>query len=416
MTPGHSEPALRTEFRDHWSDDAWEDLLAESAFFTPKEFLAADHHFRGRFDEFGQFNGEVSVFGDDPKSWDLAWPDAHGKETVCGPFRINIAYVQGNRQQSRLTPEEWTSIIAKLDRYSGLYIYRDGIRVLPYGNPDFDFLELERNRSKSASDYFFSYRRMFGVIELTRKANGELREKAGREGFATNEAYRQFRDILKAFFYRVAFDFFREGGNLSEPYYSRRAEFERLDKARKRRSRHVGEKRKKLARDLGEFFDRVGRQEPEESAGKIISRLEAETQTALNEQDPGAAAATLADAETKARAAIQELETSFEVHRPGGVGLSKAIARDARGYEIERDRLVEEVFQPLQGHVEEIMGRADESHRSAVTRRIRFERAIETATRDSMNLTTAERRASDEGRETCCGALPATGPRGPPCG
>ena len=110
----------------------------------------------------------MSVFGSEAVPWSLAWPDAHGSPTRCGPFDINIAYVQGNRAQSRLTPEAWGAITAKLERYSGLYIYRDGIRVLPYGNSDFDFLNFERQRSKSASDYFFSYRRIFGVIELTR--------------------------------------------------------------------------------------------------------------------------------------------------------------------------------------------------------------------------------------------------------
>ena len=208
MTPGHKPPALRTEFRDHWSDDAWTDVIGEQAFFTPEEFLSADHHFRGTFDRFGQFAGEVSVFGHEPVRWKLAWSGAHGSPTRCGPFDINIAYVQGNRAQSRLTPEEYSAIAAKLDRYSGLYIYRDGIRVLPYGNSDFDFLNFERQRSKSASDYFFSYRRIFGVIELTRsitrtcarkpvgKASPQMRPTGS---FATCSGHSSTRSLLTSF-------------------------------------------------------------------------------------------------------------------------------------------------------------------------------------------------------------------------
>jgi len=90
-----------------------------------------------------------------------------------------------------------------MNRIGGLYIYRDGIRVLPYGNNDYDFLDMERNRTKSAAYYYFSYRRIFGVIELDRVQNGQLHEKAGREGFRENRAYRQFRDILKRFFIRM---------------------------------------------------------------------------------------------------------------------------------------------------------------------------------------------------------------------
>ncbi len=34
-----------------------------------------------------------------------------------------------------------------------LYIYNDGIRVLRYGNPDYDFVDIELNRTKCAGYY-----------------------------------------------------------------------------------------------------------------------------------------------------------------------------------------------------------------------------------------------------------------------
>ncbi len=392
MAPGHRPPNLNTEFRDHWSDDAWSDLISESVFFTPSEFEAADHHFHGEFDEHGQFTGQVSVFGGEPVEWKHAWPAAHGKSTACGPFTIHIAYVQGRRSQSRLSPEEYTKVVAKLDRYSGLYIYRDGIRVLPYGNSDFDFLDLERRRSKSASDYFFSYRRMFGVVELTSKANHDLREKAGREGFASNEAYRQFRDILKGFFYQVAFDFFREEGSLSDPYHEERAELERLDKARARRGRQVRERRKTLSRDLRDFFDRVGNEVPEEEAPKIVERLRTDLHAAsLLEKDDSAAQA-IADAESRARESLKDLEDSFAIQRPRGVGMTRDLTRDWRGYELESDRLRSEVFQPTQEAVEAILSEEQTSRQAAVARRVRFDRAIQLATGQSIEEAHGERR------------------------
>ena len=403
MTPGHPEPALKTEFRDHWSRDDWRDVIAESEFFTPDEFKAADHHFAGEFDAYGQFVGEVSVFGSESKSWSLAWPGAHGAETSCGPFSINIAYVQGAQKHSRLAPSDWTAIIAKLDRYSGLYIYRDGIRILPYGNSDFDFLDIEKRRTKSASDYFFSYRRMFGVIELTRAANHELREKAGREGFASNEAYRQFRDMLKAFFYQVAFDFFRPEGTLSEPYYSQREELERLEKARVRRTKQVRQRRTALATELRDFFNRVERDEPQKAAAGILSGLGTRVDLALKEEEVGKAAAEFADAESAARAELQSLQKEFEVHRPRGLGLPRELARDVRSYEIERDRLAAEVFEPSSTKIEEILTGAADSQRLTVARRQRFEKGVENATRDSVEQATAERRrltrASDDAAE-----------------
>lgn len=392
MAPGHSKPALATEFRDHWSDDAWTDLISESAFFTPSEFEAADHHFHGSFDDFGQFKGRVSVFGDEPVPWDLAWPNAHGEPTACGPFEIHIAYVQGKRSQSRLSPEEWSEVVAKLDRYSGLYIYRDGIRVLPYGNSDFDFLDLERRRSKSASDYFFSYRRMFGVVELSGKRNHDLREKAGREGFATNEAYRQFRDILKRFFYQVAFDFFREEGTLSDTYNERREELERIDKARSRRGRQVRERRRVLSKSLTEFFERVGREQPEEDVSAVLERLRGDLAAAAEEQGGAAAATALADAESRSRTDLAKVLESYSIHRPRGVGLTRDLTREWRGYELEMDRLQDDVFQPAEAEIEELLEGAQVEHEAALARRVRFDQAIKLIADSSVDRASSERR------------------------
>ena len=116
----------------------------------------------------------------------------------------------------------------KLDRIGGMYLYRDGIRILPYGDSDNDFLDIERRRTLSASYYFFSYRRMFGVINVSRHNNSRLVEKAGREGFRENSAYRQFKGVLESFFNNLAADFFREGGVEAEEWLFER---DRLSKA-----------------------------------------------------------------------------------------------------------------------------------------------------------------------------------------
>ena len=44
----------------------------------------------------------------------------------------------------------------KTEQLGGLYIYRNGIRVLPYGDTDYDWLDIEFRRTKSAYYYYFS--------------------------------------------------------------------------------------------------------------------------------------------------------------------------------------------------------------------------------------------------------------------
>ena len=187
MMPDRPEPVIVTAFRDHKSPDLFDSVIGPEAFFTPDEFVEADHHIRGEFDAYGQFAGTVAVYGGEPETHRVAWPAARGQRTLCGAFSINFAYVQGNARESRMPRERWSSLSEKLDRMGGLYIYRNGIRILPYGNTDHDFLDIEERRNLGAAYYFFSARRMFGGIEIPSTSSGRLIEKAGREGFATTE-------------------------------------------------------------------------------------------------------------------------------------------------------------------------------------------------------------------------------------
>jgi signal transduction histidine kinase len=397
MTPGHAQPMLDTSFRDHYTEDAWEDVIAESEFFTPKEFQAADHHITGEFDAYGQFSGSVSVYGSEPKAYQVAWSPARGRKPTCGPFRFSLAYVQGTQKDSRLDPEMFGEVSSKLARYGGLYIYRDGIRVLPYGSSDFDFLDIEVRRAKSASDAFFSYRRMMGAIELTRQSNGALREKAGREGFADNLAYREFRQILMAFLWQVAIDFFRKSGVRSEEFVTRRGELNRLDKARQRRSRQTRTARRQLSVGLDKFFERVETAEPARAVAAAIARLNGRIASAVAHADDTArAAAEVVDAETEARLTLREVVASLELKRPRGVGLTQTQTRSWLAYENEKARLQHDLIDPALREVEERVAEATRTHGVAVDRRLRFDHAIGAAVDRGREQVRSGRRSLDD--------------------
>lgn len=209
MTPNHPKPVIDISFRDYRGEEGiYYDLIDKEQFFTPDEFELADHHFQGTFDEFGQFRGMIKIYGEKTYDHIVNWQENNFRETNCGAFSINLAYLQGELKSSRVDVENYSIIRAKGDKFGGLYIYRDNIRVLPYGNSDYDFLDIEKNRSKRATTYFFSYRRMFGVINISAQNNKNLIEKAGREGFIENKAYRQLQAILKNFFFTISRRFF----------------------------------------------------------------------------------------------------------------------------------------------------------------------------------------------------------------
>lgn len=255
MTPSHPEPTVNIAFRDYRKGDgSFVDIIDDEHFFTPEDFELADHHFIGEFDEFGQFKGQITIYGDRTYNHTVNWNDNNFRETHCGPFSINFAYLQGDLKSSRVAPEDYARIRAKGEKFGGLYIYRDNIRILPYGDSDYDFLDIEKNRSKRASSYFFSYRRMFGVIVLSSEHSKGLVEKAGREGFIENKAYRQLQSILKNFFVQLAADFFNEKGSTaqSEYYNTRKEEFNSFYKALERRDKLAKTKKEKFAKSLNQ--------------------------------------------------------------------------------------------------------------------------------------------------------------------
>ncbi|AGW13794.1 ATP-binding protein [Megalodesulfovibrio gigas] len=399
MTPGHTPPVIKPAFRDHKTDDLSDDLIEEGKFFTPEEFRNADHQIAGRFDEYGQFRGSVSVYGQPFHDHIVSWQGGHGFPTRCGPFRIQVAVVQGESRASTLQLEDWNAMCSKMDRFGGLYIYRDGIRVLPYGNNDFDFLDIEKNRTKKASYYYFSFRRMFGVVEIDSTANGGLTEKAGREGFRENAAYREFKSILKNFFVQLAADFFREESPETR-YYDTKMEYDRQDKLRKNREKQVGAKRRKLTEELATFFDRYDAAEPRNRVDAVLDQLRRELDYAASLDDPAEAARVFLDLEEQAKKGIAELDARYKVARPRGVGLPKNLTRDWENYVNAVGELQETLLIPARKRIDELVGEHAARARLMLDRRLQLERSLKLLSNETQSKTARERKATHESLDT----------------
>jgi signal transduction histidine kinase len=399
MTPNHEPPRISAEFHDHKSDEAYDDLIGTQEFFTPEEFRMADHHIQGRFDEYGQFSGTVSIYGREPVEHVVPWPSARGKKTDCGPFYFNLAYLQGASRESIVPPDEWARLSRKIGRIGGLYIYKDGIRVLPYGNNEYDFLDIERNRTKSAGYYFFSYRRMFGVIETSQTANENLNEKAGREGFRENKAYRQFRQVLMDFFVQIAADFFREGGTQADLYTVRKAELDRVERARRKREQQVTAKRKAFDTALENFFSRSESGEPYKTVSELLEKSTQELETAASMKDQEQAAARFIAIESELRSELARLRDSYRITKPRGVGLTKQLRRDWEAYVIESEKLENEIFLPASLRVDVVISDAASKARLAIDRRLRLERSLNDLIEGSRKTTNVESRQTREAAE-----------------
>ena len=63
-----------------------------------------------------------------------------------------------------------------------IYLYRDGVRVYPYGDPDDDWLAIDVTRGTGRAGNFFSNDQVVGWIDITQEENPGLRDKTNREG------------------------------------------------------------------------------------------------------------------------------------------------------------------------------------------------------------------------------------------
>ncbi|WP_458400105.1 ATP-binding protein [Mailhella sp.] len=391
MTPGHEEPVIQVAFRDHKTDDdPGKNLIDPEQFFTPKEFLNADHRICGKFDEYGQFMGTVEVYGKTYQNHIISWKDGRGVPTRCGPFRIEFANVQGMLRETTLPLEDWGALIQKMDAYGGLYIYRDGIRILPYGNTDYDWLDIEKNRSKSAKYYFFSFRRMFGVVTISREENFNLVEKAGREGFRENEAYRQFRAILKNFFVQLAADFFR--GDATDTFFAeKKEELRRQDELRKKREASVRAKREKFASELEAFFRAYNTTSPYDAVRDILEEVQSELKALAFERDTHLAAEKFLQIEANTNKQIDSLEGRYCIVRPRGIGLSRQLEKDWEAYGEAFAHLQQSVFAAARRELDELVGKQAQNARVFLDRRIRVKRAIEALAEETKRTTSQEK-------------------------
>lgn len=373
----NTPPPIETAFRYWPTDIIYEDLIGPGEFFTKHDLECADQYICGDINEYGQFKGNVRVYEKEYANHIISWNNGAGKETLCGPFKIEFGYLQGNKSESNADPDDYSRISNKLDQIGGIYVYRDGIRILPYGNTDFDWLNIETRRNRGMTHYFFSYRRIYGAVCLTRNDNNQLKEKAGREGFQKDKVYRQLKDILEHLFVQLAADFFRKDADFGDYFRARKDELDRLDKARKKRDKQVGTKRQKLSVALNSFFQNISQNLPKAEIETLRLQIHARMKSASKMDNPDEAAEELLEAESEANRRLSELRRSYQIAKPRGVGLTKQLDRDWSAYQREQERLESELFSPFSKDIAESLGKMALEARIYIDQRRRLKNLID---------------------------------------
>jgi signal transduction histidine kinase len=82
---------------------------------------------------------------------------------------------------------------------TSVYLYRDNVRVYPYGEIGDDWLMLSKYRAEDRAGHYFSYNDLIGFVFITQEDNPKLRDAADREGLMNiNGAYDDFVALIQS--------------------------------------------------------------------------------------------------------------------------------------------------------------------------------------------------------------------------
>lgn len=119
-------------------------------------------------------------------------------KTECGDFEFEF-YIfdlninSDNPSKYMLDQDEKTII-----KEHRIYLYRDGIRVMPYGDPEDDWLRIDMVRGTISAGAFLSNDQVVGCVYITQNGNPKLRDKTNREGLIEEgKALEDFINVLQ---------------------------------------------------------------------------------------------------------------------------------------------------------------------------------------------------------------------------
>lgn len=129
------------------------------------------------------------------------------KKTTCGDFSFEFYIFDFNASENTkyyLSNEEKYKI-----KQHRVYLYRDGVRVLPYGDSDDDWLQIDTLRGVTRAAEFLSNDQVVGCIYITNEKNKNLKDKTNREGLIDDgKALKEFISIIQCILrYIRAYDF-----------------------------------------------------------------------------------------------------------------------------------------------------------------------------------------------------------------
>lgn len=122
------------------------------------------------------------------------------RKPVSGPFKFEFRVWDREAESLNVLAKEIGSTLknvrADLDEISGVSIYRDNFRVLPYGDRKNDWLRLNYRRVNNPT-LRISNNQVVGYISIGLDANKDLKDQSNREGIVDSPAFSDLQQEIQ---------------------------------------------------------------------------------------------------------------------------------------------------------------------------------------------------------------------------
>jgi hypothetical protein len=183
-----------------------ESFIKFSDVVEPPEIIKRPHYMiAGNVDRNGRCRLAIKLRGDGGEEQiekqiekQLTFPE--GRKPQCGPFYIELRVWDRDVESLNKLASQYGSSVSSiredLDNAAGISIYRDGFRVLPYGELYNDWLRLDL-RSRLNPTLRLANNQVIGYVLISADSNPLLRDQSNREGLIEGAALDDLRELVQ---------------------------------------------------------------------------------------------------------------------------------------------------------------------------------------------------------------------------
>jgi signal transduction histidine kinase len=166
----------------------------------PEELTSPHYRLVGKVDENGvgtlrytQLEPPLDIYLSDQALW-----SNRKLAPQCGPFALDLEVWDRDRSAiQRVSGAQSINEFRRLlNQVAGVSVYRDGFRVLPFGEAGDDWLELDRRRVQNPT-MRVSNNQVIGHVFISADLNIDLRDQTNREGLLDGPAYEDLRGLVQ---------------------------------------------------------------------------------------------------------------------------------------------------------------------------------------------------------------------------